>query len=77
MLGGSETIGPPQDDAFETVSKKRRVYRRIGPRRLDKLELSMIHRGSRRVRGAPAPSRHGRPAAREQLAGWGQRLVLE
>ena len=49
LLGGSETIGPPQDDAFETVSKKWRVYRPIGPRRLDKLEFSMIHRGSHAV----------------------------
>ena len=77
MLGGSETIGPPQDDAFETVSKKWRVYRPIGPRRLDKLEFSMIHRGSRAVPVRLPQVAMGTLPRDSKLAGLAQRLVLE
>ena len=77
LLGGSETIGPPQDDAFETVSKKWRVYRPIGPRRLDKLEFSMIHRGSRAVPVRLPQVAMGTLPRESKLAGLAQRLVLE
>jgi len=76
LLGGSETIGP-QDDAFETVSKKWRVYRPIGPRRLDKLEFSMIHRGSQAVPVRLPQVAMGTLPLESKLAGLAQRLVLE
>ncbi len=38
FLGSSETIGQ-HEDMFQPVSKKSRLYRRIGPKRRDKLDL--------------------------------------
>jgi len=38
FLGPSETIGP-HIDLFEPVSKKRRIYRRIGPSRSERVEI--------------------------------------
>src|SRR5208282_5106672 len=76
LLGGSETIGP-QDDAFETVSKKWRVYRPIGPRRPDKLEFSMIHRGSHAAPVRLPLVAMGTLPLESKLAGLAQRLVLE
>ncbi|MGC1718314.1 MAG: PAS domain S-box protein, partial [Isosphaeraceae bacterium] len=76
LLGGSETIGP-QDDAFETVSKKWRVYRPIGPSRLDKLEFSMITPGSHAVPVRLPQVAMGTLPRASKLAGLAQRLVLE
>ncbi len=49
MLGSSETIGRAVD-LFETVSKKSRIYRRIGPRRRDLMVLPI---GIGENRGSP------------------------
>ncbi|HTK41049.1 MAG TPA: chemotaxis protein CheB [Gemmatimonadales bacterium] len=38
FLGNAESVGP-QTDLFKAVSKKWRIYRRIGPTRQDRLEL--------------------------------------
>lgn len=50
FLGNSETINQ-QHDVFEALSPKWRIYRRIGPVRLDKLELPVKTTG--RARFAP------------------------
>jgi len=42
FLGSSETIGQ-QDELFQPVSKKFRIYRRIGPRRRDNIDLAFVH----------------------------------
>src|SRR5579871_1070442 len=47
FLGNAETIGE-HDDLFEPISKKWRIYRRVGPTRQDKIEFP--------VAGAPKPS---------------------
>ena len=41
MLGSAETIGRA-DDLFETVSKKWRIYRRIGPTRHDIVDFPLL-----------------------------------
>lgn len=43
FLGNAETIGR-HDDLFETVSKKWRIYRRLGPTRHDLIEYPSVHR---------------------------------
>lgn len=56
FLGSSETIGQ-QKDIFQPVSKKSRLYRRIGPRRRDRLDLpfmSNLEKFSKFGRGAQA-----------------------
>lgn len=41
MLGSSETIGRAADQ-FKTVSRKSKLFRRIGPRRTDLMDLPML-----------------------------------
>jgi two-component system, chemotaxis family, CheB/CheR fusion protein len=56
FLGSAESAGP-HADLFEPVSKKWRIYRRIGPTRHDRLELPIATRLghlSQREAGAPA-----------------------
>jgi two-component system, chemotaxis family, CheB/CheR fusion protein len=48
LLGPSETIGK-LSDLFETVSKKWRVYRRIGPSRRDLIGIPFTKTGERRI----------------------------
>ncbi len=43
FLGSSETIGQ-QEDLFQPISKKSRLYRRVGPTRRDKLDLPFVSR---------------------------------
>jgi two-component system CheB/CheR fusion protein len=50
FLGPSEAIGQ-QVDLFEPVSKKWRVYRRIGPSRRDRVEFPIVVRGEQRGAG--------------------------
>jgi two-component system CheB/CheR fusion protein len=75
FLGPSETIGR-QTDLFEAVSRKWRVYRRIGPTRPVRFESPI-------VTGTEEPGPVSRPAgelggARPfNFAAWTQRLVLE
>ncbi len=52
MLGSSETIGRAVD-LFETVSRKSRIYRRIGPQRRD---LMVMPIGVGEKRGSPGTS---------------------
>jgi two-component system CheB/CheR fusion protein len=44
FLGPSETIGR-QIDLFATVSKKWRIFRRIGPNRMDRVDFPIVVRG--------------------------------
>jgi two-component system CheB/CheR fusion protein len=48
FLGSAETIAQ-QDDLFETISKRWRIYRRIGPTRHDKVQFPVV--------AAPEPGR--------------------
>jgi two-component system CheB/CheR fusion protein len=52
FLGSAETIGE-QEDLFEPVSKKWRIYRRIGPTRRDKVEFPVASE----PKSGAAPSR--------------------
>jgi chemotaxis methyl-accepting protein methylase len=72
FLGSAETIDH-HAGLFEVVSKKWRIYRRVGPTRHDKVQFP--------IAPAPAPGRlpealSGRPSA-GRLAGAIQRLLLE
>lgn len=77
FLGNAETIGS-QKDLFEVVSNKWRIYRRVGPARLEKLALPLPTGG-----GAARPVIEPKlnpfflspPSSR--LAGVAQQLVLE
>ncbi len=74
FLGSAETMGQ-QEDLFETVSKKWRVYRRVGPTRHDKVQFPVV----------PAPDvdrRRERPQIPTspdlgRLANFAQQLLLE
>jgi two-component system CheB/CheR fusion protein len=61
MLGTSETVGRAQD-LFTPVSKKSRIFRRIGPRRHDLMELP-IATGSRSEPALPTTRRSLRSAS--------------
>ena len=63
FLGPSETIGR-QTDLFEPVSKKWRIYRRIGPARAEGLQFPAHASGATPLRAAA-----GRPAAGSAQAG--------
>ena len=72
FLGSSESIGR-QAEAFEPVSKKWRIYRRIGPRRADDLQFPVIKKESRQRRIAggwspPTCAQIGRARARRVVA---------
>jgi two-component system CheB/CheR fusion protein len=41
FLGSAESIGP-QEELFDAVSKKCRIYRRVGPTRHDKLQFPVV-----------------------------------
>jgi chemotaxis methyl-accepting protein methylase/signal transduction histidine kinase len=72
FLGSAESIGP-QEDLFEAVSKKWRIYRRIGPTRHDRLHFP--------VTVAPVSAAvHGRtpkPPNPARLAALAQTLLLQ
>ncbi len=70
FLGSAEGIGT-HTDLFETVSAKRRIYRRIGPTRDDRLRVPTAATPRAPLGPAPSPSRLGR------LAALAQRLLLE
>ena len=53
FLGSAETIGRA-DDLFETVSKKWRIYRRIGPTRHDVVDFPLL--GGKMASGRPSPA---------------------
>lgn len=61
MLGPAESIGPATD-RFEPISKKWRVYRRIGTGRRDLVEIPILPAEARRLR-VPRRDERPRPAA--------------
>jgi two-component system CheB/CheR fusion protein len=73
LLGSAESIGPAAD-MFEPVSKKWRVYRRIGPVRPERVNIPIAPAGERRL-----PMRGGEPATQRppDFSRLVQRLVLE
>jgi len=71
FLGPSETIGP-QTDLFESVSKKWRIYRRIGPARLDGLQFPAMQTEPHLASPRPA----SRPQAPAKLAELAQNSLL-
>jgi two-component system CheB/CheR fusion protein len=73
FLGSSETIGP-HTDLFESVSKKWRIYRRIGPSRPERLEFPIASAEE----ALPQPRRPAaRPARRLNFADLTHRLLLD
>jgi len=72
FLGSAEGIGP-QEDLFEAVSTKWRIYRRIGPTRHDKLQFPLAATPVSTVEPARLPSLTN-PA---RLATLAQHLLLQ
>ncbi len=80
FLGPSETVGR-QTDLFELVSKKWRIYRRIGPSRADNLEFPVRQMESRPAPPLPtsrpmAPTRLGELAQNSLLRRFGLACVV-
>ncbi|TGW05015.1 SAM-dependent methyltransferase, partial [Mesorhizobium sp. M2D.F.Ca.ET.145.01.1.1] len=75
FLGNAETIGR-HDDLFETVSKKWRIYRRIGPTRHDLIDYRPP-RGSVATVGAGEPSSTPSETISAPLADIARRALLE
>jgi two-component system CheB/CheR fusion protein len=73
LLGPAESIGPAAD-MFEPVSKRWRVYRRIGPVRPERVSIPITTTGE--SRGEP-PAREPAAQRRVDFSGLMQRLVLE
>ena len=71
FLGPSETVGR-QTDLFEPVSKKWRIYRRIGPARADGLQFPVMQTEPRQAKPQPA----SRPQAPPRLAELAQNSLL-
>ncbi|MGE5191336.1 MAG: chemotaxis protein CheB, partial [Deltaproteobacteria bacterium] len=71
FLGPSETIGR-NVDLFEPVSAKWRLYRRIGPSRVDGLQLPVMQLAPRRAKAATAE----RPCLPAKLAELAQNFLL-
>ena len=71
FLGPSETVGR-QTDLFEPVSKKWRIYRRIGPSRAADLQFPVMQTEPRQARPQPA----SRPQAPPRLAELAQNSLL-
>ena len=58
LLGTAETIGQ-QEDLFAVVSKKWRIYRRIGPTRYDKVRFPVMDESAVGRRVDPSPGHPG------------------
>ncbi len=74
FLGNAESVGP-QSDLFEPVSKRWRIYQRIGPTHPDRVQLPIDPEIGRLSRLAAAP-----PTAsptKDELLGVAQAVVLE
>ena len=74
FLGNSEMINE-QEDLFTTVSRKHRIYRRIGPARHDKLELPVLAAGRQRAT-SEVPAEANEPAGRG-LAALAHHLLVQ
>ena len=67
FLGSAETIGP-HDDSFEILSKRWRIFRRIGPTQHDRIDFPVAGSPLRRDLPLPMPSGgRGRCAVRRAL----------
>ena len=73
FLGSAETIGS-LDDLFETVSKKWRIYRRIGPTRHDKVEFPVT---AAPQASAPPPASPPLRSGVGRIVATAQQLLLE
>ena len=74
FLGPSETIGR-QTDLFEPVSKKWRIYRRIGPARPERVEFPIVDRdGATRT---PRRSRAAGPSSSPGSRSWRTACLLD
>jgi two-component system CheB/CheR fusion protein len=74
FLGSSETIGR-QIDLFETLSKKCRTYRRIGPTRPERVDFPIV--AATVVRGKARQPAEAAGVLPSNLAEMTQRLLLE
>ncbi|TWU38316.1 PAS domain S-box protein [Novipirellula artificiosorum] len=72
LLGPSETIGRAVD-MFVTVSKKWRLFRRIGPQRRDLIEIPLVRRQDRLREVAHHPATSGQRKSFKELA---EKLIL-
>ena len=72
FLGSAETTGAAED-LFETVSKKWRIYRRIGPTRHDRVLIPIVPQGST----SPSPSAGESQVRVNRLAHTVQQLFLD
>lgn len=73
LLGSSETIGR-QVDLFEPVSKKWRIYRRIGPTRPERVDFPIAAAEAAREGQRPTEAGRSRPINFAEVV---QRLLLE
>ena len=75
LLGNAETVGR-EGDLFETVSKKWRIYRRLGPTRHDITDFPVLPVVARARQGEePGSADEGQPSAR--LADVARRALLD
>lgn len=74
FLGNAETVGR-QDDLFEIVSKKWRIYRRLSPARHDIVDFPVLPVLARPAQGEPRSSKDGLPPPR--LADVARRALLD
>ena len=74
FLGNAETIGR-QDDLFDTVSKKWRIYRRIGQTRHDLIDYRPVRGPAGATAGMPLPAPPD--AASEHVADIARRALLD
>ncbi len=75
FLGNAEAIGQ-HDELFETVSKKWRIYRRIGPTRHDLVDFPVFGT-PRRLQHTEDPNRHQADAPQARAAEVARRVLLE
>lgn len=80
FLGTSETTAG-SDDLFESVDKKARIYRRLGPTRHGAIEFPLPHavggNGNGNVRAAADPRGGGGTVLRPSMAQMSSRALLE
>jgi two-component system CheB/CheR fusion protein len=74
FLGHAESVGP-QGDLFEPVSKRWRIYRRIGPVHLDRVALPVGRKVGRLAHLAAAAP--GAPPPQHNLLSLAQALILQ
>ena len=76
VLGNSETIGD-NDDLFDAVDKKHRIFRRVGPTRHGMVEFPQPHAMVRPANAEQRELTDMRPATRTSLMQFTQKLLLE